>query len=193
MNDRTMIAAMAMQGILARPGMPPSTMTAAKNAIGYADALLKELAETELRPHFTTSDDQRIVVEATGLGEVEFLTPYPSPHWWEAQCDPNDPGPVARAFQRKQMLDTLDKLTETAHADEVGDWRRYVRDDGKRALMYVAAGGMGYVGDAFSWGLTPQGYDFWETIYKNEASALTITRAQDFARRVLAQMEADGE
>lgn len=48
MDDRTMIAAMAMQGMLANSSIDVlEPWQYAKDAINYADALLKALAESE--------------------------------------------------------------------------------------------------------------------------------------------------
>lgn len=91
----------------------------------------------------------------------------------------------------------LDELTETAQAageyDEVGDWRRYTDRAYKRHVRRLADGDLAAAKDSFIWDATPQGGNFWLRIDNNNASALSITRARDFARRVLAQMEADGE
>jgi len=81
----------------------------------------------------------------------------------------------------------------TGAQDEVGNWRDYVRSAGRMAVAHVSARNMGAVDDAFIWRKTPQGHDFWEAVYRGNASALTITRAQDFARRVLEAMEASDE
>lgn len=101
----------------------------------------------------------------------------------------------------KQAIADADELiaalAESAQAageyDAVGDWRKYVREFGKYAVIHVADGDMIYVDGAFTTKDTPQGRDFWEAVADGYASRVEISRAQDFARRVLEQMEADGE
>lgn len=173
MNDRTMIAAMAMQGMLTALGGSGNDKDIAERAVSKADALLKALAESEAeRPQLTTSDDQRLV---TGV-DLELLSPRPSPEWWGAVPD----DATAQA---------------TGVHDEVGDWREYVAPDGKKAIGRIANGGMSRfpVFDAFTWEKTPQGAEFWLRIYYDDATEADKSRAQDFARRVLEAMEASDD
>lgn len=76
------------------------------------------------------------------------------------------------------------------HHDEVGDWREYVPPGAESSVVKVSARDMAYVDNAFIWRRTPQGFEFWKAIAMGNANARMITRAQDFARRVLEAMEA---
>lgn len=172
MNDRmeiakTMMAAMRGSSSWAKC----ASETLAKQAVADADTLIVALAVTALNAPLAETETPKTythVVETTKLGEVKFLSPRPSPEWWGAV-----PGDAP------------------AHADEVGDWREYVTS--KEATKRVAVGLMNYVDSAFTWKDTPQGYEFWKCLAYGKASSAEHARARDFARLVLAQMEADGE
>lgn len=163
MNDRTMIAAMAMQGMLANSSidiLEPAEY--AGDAVRYADALLKAL-ESEAQAMEWRTSDQTVVYGLRYNGELY------------------------NAYQPEQSEGI------EAPMDEVGDWREYVWPGGESSVVKVSARNMAYVDDAFLWRRTPQGFEFWEAVYSGDVSALTITRAQDFARRVLEAMEASDE
>lgn len=164
MNDRTMIAAMAMQGMLTRSLPADATAEGVANrAMAYADALLKALAESEAEAMEWRTNDQTVVYGLRYNGELY------------------------NAYQPEQSEGIK------APMDEVGNWREYVRFRGERALAHVAAGGLAYVYEAFILVRTPQGYGFWEAVANGNASNADKARAQDFARRVLEAMEASDD
>lgn len=131
MDDRTKIAAMAMQGILSNGSidtwLPAQYAAAARD---YADALIAALRETR--------EGYPLVAEATGLGEVEFMTATPTPQWWGAEPAPDTPAAETRdeVGERIKALEAeRDRLRDGIQAFLDGDVQRPVatvfRADGK--------------------------------------------------------------